>query len=94
MSGHTKGPWKAIENGGRNMAVVDQDNNYLTYRAGSDRMSSEVLEANANLIAAAPDLLEALEACQSFVLMSNEQGACEVADKILSAIAKAKGEQA
>lgn len=59
MSKHTKAPWKVVENGDR-MAGVMSGNNWVTYKAGQDRMTTEELEANANLIAAAPDLLEAL----------------------------------
>ncbi|WP_370601149.1 hypothetical protein [Pseudomonas nitroreducens] len=60
MSKHTPGPWKAIKNGFYKQAVMGPEGEYLTYSAGGDRLKGDQLEANANLIAAAPDLLEAL----------------------------------
>jgi hypothetical protein len=56
---HTKAPWKVVENGGRMVGVMSK-NDWVVYKAGQDRMSTEEIEANARLIAAAPDLLEAL----------------------------------
>ncbi|MGV6396947.1 hypothetical protein ACTUVN_002642 [Pseudomonas caspiana] len=57
----TPGPWEAIENGFTKMAVISGEGHYLTYAAGNDRMTDQVLEANAKLIAAAPDMIAALE---------------------------------
>lgn len=62
MSGYTKGPWRAVENGFTKMGVKDSAGYWLTYKAGEDFMGAEILEANARLIAAAPDLLEVLQA--------------------------------
>jgi hypothetical protein len=77
--------------------VADVYRNYV----GSDRVTEEELAANARLIAAAPELLEALElavACGMVPTSSAmEGGACaysiqaQVADKIRAAIAKATG---
>jgi hypothetical protein len=61
VSGHTPGPWHATPSpkGGHN--IYDADNNVpaiaRTYRIADDA----TVEANARLIAAAPDLLEALQ---------------------------------
>ena len=60
MSDYTKGPWKVVRNGFWNMGVQDSKGNWLTYKAGEDFMGERVVEANARLIAASPDLLEAL----------------------------------
>lgn len=57
---HTKAPWKVVENGGRMVGVMSK-NDWVVYKAGQDRMSTEEIEANASLIAAAPDLLAALQ---------------------------------
>lgn len=70
---------------------------------GSFWDDSEVKKCNARLIAAAPELLEALVAavdCRMVPVSSAKDGACrhsrqvEVADMIRAAIAKATGEQA
>ena len=86
---HTPGPW-----------MVSPYNN-VTSRNGTIAKTEQMpgnndreRDANANLIAAAPDLLEALEAAVARVQIANEEG-----DNILSAwlpdaisaIAKAKG---
>ena len=56
----TKGPWKVVENGGRMVGVMSKGE-WVTYKAGQDHMTIEELEANASLISAAPQLLEALQ---------------------------------
>ena len=56
---HTKAPWKVVENGGRMVGVMSK-NDWVVYKAGQDRMSTEEIEANACLIAAAPELFDAL----------------------------------
>lgn len=100
MSKHTPGPWRAEMNGFSRMAVVDKNNNYLTFKAGSSRMPEFELEANANLIAAAPDLLASLEELFEIgtVFLSAIEGNDhltdfeEWADQARKAIAKARGE--
>jgi len=56
---HTPGPWEVVINGFNYEAVISSDGSYLTYSAGEQKPSPE-REANARLISAAPDLLEAL----------------------------------
>lgn len=58
---------------------------------------SEMAKANARLIAAAPELLEALENIWDFLAEDDGEGACSPLyqssiDKVKAAIAKAKGE--
>ena len=66
MSKHTPGPWSYIGNGD----VVAKSNKYC---GGEKDIASVFLtvndedEANARLIAAAPDLLEALKACADWL---------------------------
>jgi len=60
MSKHTAGKWKVVENGGRMVGVMS-GRAWVVYKSGNDCMLTEELESNALLIAAAPDLLEALE---------------------------------
>lgn len=86
MNKHTPGPWRAKENGFYRVAVVDRDGNYLTYKAGTDRMPDPEREANANLIAAAPELLDALE-----VVVAIADRDTEEFNTARAIIAKAKG---
>lgn len=90
---HTKGPWEArngevttrqIEGRSFRRIAAVQD-----YGIGS---LPEVDEANARLIAAAPDLLAAAEAViASDALIGNSRCAVEAFDAMRKAIAKATG---
>lgn len=103
MSAHTKGPWKAWQRDS------DKGTNYWAIRAAPDAFGLQgnlrgyCGEANAHLIAAAPDLLEALERCDPGPEWEIPDRAhdgrvfCELSvgdmKAIRAAIAKAKGEQ-
>ena len=80
---HTPGPW-AIDGEGTNAMVRGAD---LTIVAVRHRLTGPTHEANARLIAAAPELLEALE---SILSDACDNGAYW--DKARAAIAKARGE--
>ena len=63
MSEHTPGPW-LLENRGYKFIVSKPGDGYITRdvcRLDGSTMSAFAQEANARLIAAAPDLLEALK---------------------------------
>jgi hypothetical protein len=82
MSKHTPGEWKAIEgmNGWQVWAVDIQIIDYV------------LEEADARLIAAAPDLLEALEAVMHIGVVTPHKNWPAVAEQARAAIAKARGE--
>ena len=105
MSKHTPGPWK-FEIAWAGFSAIRGRDGQLIFgvAAGSDderRLEPEI-EANAHLIAAAPDLLEALEDLRP-ILDAFERGQTRYADlmgeadlvpeitKARAAIAKAKG---
>ncbi len=88
---HTNGPWKVsltddtvvVDANGAEVAAIDGDYNHPD--------TWPVMEANARLIAAAPDLLAALEAIMSerwYPAGRSEH----VSDMARAAIAKARGE--
>jgi hypothetical protein len=59
---HTPGPWRK-QSGVTYISVIDGNNRPILHNASPEvGVSREEHEANASLIAAAPDLLEALEA--------------------------------
>jgi len=106
MSKHTPGPWAyALEYGPNiteppRITTVGRCANYViglpseypggNYRDG-DPSGDE--EADARLIAAAPELLEALELARDHIDMAAlEVSHCKDADRIRAAIAKARGE--
>lgn len=106
MTEHTKGPWQAfpMERGGLKGFVIDTalgndaDNAYVI----ADHIFGEQAEANARLIAAAPDLLSALEAAaETLEAISAQWVLGEPLDEMLHAahddavvaLAKARGEQ-
>lgn len=108
MSKHTAGPWVIIPGGdewsqGRIATIEPKpeamiEPNYWTVAEVNNRR--EEREANARLISAAPDLLEALEAILPFipVTTASEGGAAKysenvrAADMVRAAIAKSRGE--
>lgn len=96
MSGHTKGPWTV----GTDSVVYDERHRDPICDAAF--RSDEVSLANANLIAAAPDLLEALELVsaelQKYENTHHPEGSDGARDFLVKlmhakhAIAKARGE--
>ena len=92
---HTQGPWQVAEAGSWKDGIRTSKE-YFVRRPDDDvAIASEILnpedstpsEANANLIAAAPDMLEALEN------LENDDGSIPAFawDMVKTAIAKAKG---
>lgn len=72
MAGHTKGPWfteyRANKRGGYSQEVFDSEGEVVATAAWfpvslNDTTTTTNREANARLIAAAPELLEALVLC-------------------------------
>ena len=95
MSKHTLGPWEASEGYPSDIWHVDMPSrgySVVVSRAEEDwDMAVEEVQANAHLIAAAPDLLDALET----LLLSTERDDMNFRVRAMAAareaIAKAKG---
>ena len=105
MSKHTKGPWEVVRT---DAGIIVRTESKKKTRAGAsryaaiggfDRSDPEQLTealANANLIAAAPELLEALEAFCAFAQMRRDElgelslEMSKVEQAARAAIAKAK----
>ena len=95
---HTPGPWEirrivktAIDKGKKHVCMV----NFYNHPDESMRIDEKEHQANVNLIAAAPELLEAFEHVLEYsreYLQLTEVG-LEYQDKADSVIAKAKGEK-
>ena len=89
----TPGPWTKWRN-----SVHSEDGICIAECGNSVRtthLSEEESEANTNLIAAAPELLEALEAIIKGLEASDEEGLIGHTEQIINAkaaIAKARGE--
>lgn len=69
MSGHTKGPWTRSDGWTPNLSVVDHENIYgsppagvvaKVVRASQDGRYTDEKEANARLIAAAPEMYDGI----------------------------------
>ena len=74
MGSHTPGPWhRNIPPAARYPTVWSGRNKHVAYVKTSADLTPEEIEANITLIAAAPDLLEALKGC----LPQLELGNCE-----------------
>lgn len=80
---HTPGPWATYINGGKDGWIANAEGDLIACAVRDDTMA-----ANARLIAAAPDLLAALQG-----LVGNKpRGPYKDINAALDAIAKAKGE--
>lgn len=98
---HTPGPWRA--EGWKNTVVNSAKGNTIVISPGGDGgdngVGIEEIQANARLIAAAPELLETLEFCRDWFakfsptspLITGEQAEHPMLTAITKAIAKAKG---
>ena len=62
--GHTPGPWKAERMGADQLHVIAPKNGSVVAALKWHPVTRDFVEANARLIAAAPELLEALTALQ------------------------------
>jgi hypothetical protein len=90
MSNHTPGPWTA-----RRMACQTDSHTYNSevVTTGGECVASLLRKADAQLIAAAPELLEALDSLVSACDLPGDH--CEVEQALpraIAAIKKAKGE--
>jgi hypothetical protein len=93
MRKHTEGPWKVSGNTELCITDVYDFSRFIGSASimGSNnnfKESYEEAKANARLMSAAPDLLDALESCVSYGSMTGDEW---VIEKARAAIAKAKG---
>lgn len=99
MSKYTPGPW-VLENRGCKYIVSKPGDGYITRdvcRLDGSTMSAFAQEANARLIAAAPELLEALRGLLALDKEHHQRGhddedICQEVQAARAAIAKAEGE--
>lgn len=83
MSKHTPGPWRVNYNcfgaSGMNVEIINE-------------VKAEEVMANAHLIAAAPDLLEACKSALALINISTDYAGMSTSRELEAAIKKAKGE--
>jgi len=99
---HTAGPWTICELntpktfGSKAKQLISFPSNLAICELYSDREKPnhvETMEANARLIAAAPELLDALKLCAGILRVgSHGAGTCEAYEAAFQAISKATGE--
>lgn len=91
---HTQGPWRVARQNPSpttgEWMIAGQKPGYL---AEVRDCGSGDVEANASLIAAAPELLEALELCRYHMYEHASNTKDGAFDKLCAAIAKAKGHE-
>ena len=86
---HTPGPWKAVHSEGLYWDVMADSSHFISPVAACyDPQNSE---ADAKLIAAAPEMLAALQDIKSFLSNSQIPGAINAAARLERLIAKAEG---
>lgn len=89
---HTPGPWQYAFEGGTVAFIVEADGTTVAKVSVTENSTAHTaLSANARLIAAAPDLLEALADLLHQAKFSEGEGGWDF-DQACSAIAKATGE--
>jgi hypothetical protein len=98
MSEHTPGPWLregntiyALMHHGWRKGVEQMRNRFTTFVQKDREISDKELEANARLICAAPELLEALKLCRPHMYDHASNTPDEAFNKLCAAIAKAEG---
>lgn len=85
---HTPGPWKVYRSAdGRLLGIGDAEGGGITDSQGGLWLSGDEMEANANLIASAPDLLLVAELLLCAATIEIPAGLINLAE---SAVAKAK----
>jgi hypothetical protein len=84
VSGHVKGPWKATEDGLGNWDIECEDGVLATLQ-----LWPPDLEANARLLAAAPEMLEALR--EAVVILDTTYP--DMSKRCRAVIGKAEGRQ-
>lgn len=93
---HTPGPWRVLRPStgiDYNWHVTDEMDTFVAHVFGFSHAVDEQSRINASLIAAAPDLLDALEAARRLIeLILPLEG--DVSRQINRAIAKATGSEA
>lgn len=92
MSRHTPGPWKCWQ------LSVDEGSNYWRIRTTNDGAALDTLrgycgEANARLVAAAPELLEVCKKAAALI-EETKFGGLVTAQALAAAIEKAEGAKA
>lgn len=91
---HTKGPWLRDQYGQIKAGNQTIRVNGVSLPCGGKPDDFKEVEANSNLIAAAPELLEAcVEMLTEMMVWEDHQGTHPAAIKARAAIAKATGEQ-
>ena len=91
MSKHAPGPWTAIYHAGFGVLIVSHEGRVARVTSGGDP-DYERIDANAYLIAAAPDMLAALNMALD-AIKDNWEIDDDVQTAIRAAIAKAEGEE-
>lgn len=90
MSKHTPGPWVSIRY--LDSRFYELGSNEFHARLAFTHGEGDTDEANMRLIAAAPDLLEALENLADYIDERAGDNECRPLENARAAIAKAKGE--
>lgn len=103
MNKHTPGPWEAIGNLVRSPMAKENGSGVMLAECADRwflKVNSDEAKANARLMAAAPELLEALQtidkrfkACSKATILSSEAYDAFYQSFVQAAIAKATGEQ-
>ena len=94
MANHTPGPWYVKRNGVRSPVNSEDGRHIAMINYNPMTMPNEMHEANARLIAAAPEMLDILIDLQESAQYWSEYGApFDIVNRLTAVISKAKGEE-
>ena len=93
---HTPGPWEVVATTAKGAGSQRKDIVTVSGEWNPAFVAGDILEVDARLIAAAPEMLAALEACKEYIAVFHNAAnpranTVEVYAKARAAIAKAKG---
>jgi hypothetical protein len=90
---HTPGPWSIFSDRADRTTIGSRIARICDMHGKDPAFYTDEDAANARLIAASPELLEALERWISMALNSGLEGCDEILEQAEAAIAKAKGQE-
>lgn len=90
---HTPGPWRIVRIDGELVGSIYRGKTRICAWILDDMKSQREAEANAHLIAAAPEMLAVLEKLSSLLVDGEEYVPLELREELTTAIRKARGEE-
>lgn len=89
---HTKGQWTVLDHYEPGRILINSGAYPNSTPVAEIISSGDTKRANARLIAAAPEILEALELVQNYIIIPGDPKSVELQEYVVELIKKARGE--